>query len=88
VHYNYNNLLNIVKKFRSNSTVNKNDYYKRKVDNIFKYLNNKDIKRDFNSIRKELNKTKDINNSYRNALKYKEIFLEFDKELYEISKYL
>ena len=88
VHYNYNNLLNIVKNFRSNSTVNKNDYYKRKVDNIFKYLNNKDIKRDFNSIRKELNKTKDINNSYRNALKYKEIFLEFDKELYEISKYL
>ena len=88
LHYNYTNLFNIVKKFASNPKVNNNWYYKKKVDNIFSYLNNKDLKKDFATIKKEVSKAKDLDKIYTKVLKYKEIFLKLDKEIYEIAKSL
>jgi hypothetical protein len=59
-----------------------------KANDIFLYLNNKEFKKDIATIRKELNKTDDINALYLRALKYKEIFLKIDKEIYDIVKSL
>jgi hypothetical protein len=53
---------------------------------MFLYLNNKDLKKDISSIKKELKNSKDLNSLYIKALKYKEIFLKLDRELYIIVK--
>lgn len=88
LHYNYSNLLRIINVLHSHPTLNKNVYYKNKVDNIHSYLNNKDLKKDFALIQKTMNKAKDLNPIYKKVTKYKEIFLGLDKEIYEIAKAL
>jgi len=55
---------------------------------MFLYLNNKDFKKDIVAIKKELKNSKDLNSLYIKALKYKEIFLKLDREIYMIVKSL
>lgn len=88
LHYNYNNILKIVKKLKGNVALQKNWYYNKKVNNMFLYLNNKDLKKDIVAIKKELKNSKDLNSLYIKALKYKEIFLKLDREIYMIVKSL
>jgi hypothetical protein len=88
IRYNYYNILKIVKKLKSNIILQKNWYYNKKVNNIFLYLNNKNLKKDIDSIKKELKKSKKINSIYAKALKYKEIFSKLDREIYMIVKSL
>lgn len=84
IKYNFNNLLNNVKRLKSNTKLAKNNYYKTKVSDIFMYLNNKDLKKDFSTIKKEISKTKDLNTIYKKVIKYKNIFTKLDKEIYNI----
>jgi len=84
ISYNYTNLLNLVKKLNSNSNLNKNSYYKSKVNDIYLYLNNNDLKKDFQVINKEVVNADDLNSVYSKVMKYKEIFKKIDKELYSI----
>lgn len=88
IHYNYTNLFNLVKNFSSNPTLNKNTYYKKRVDNIFSYLNNADLKKDFQEINKEVIKATNLDSLYTRVLKYKDIFLKLDEEVYEIAESL
>ena len=86
LHYNYNNLFKVVKMIRMNKVLNKNLYYKQKINNIFLYLNNKNLIKDISSMKKELGKTKELNKLYSKALKYKKLFLRLDLEVYNIVK--
>jgi len=86
LHYNYNNLLTVAKSLRSNSLVNKNNFYKQKAENIYSYLNSSSLKKQILALKKEMKTTKNIDNLYKKALKYKEIFLKLDSEIYKIAK--
>ena len=84
LHYNYSNISRVVKKLNWNKEVKKNAYYSKKVNNIFLYLNNTKLKKDFVEIKKELKKTQDLDSIYLRVLEYKDIFSKIDKEVFFI----
>ncbi len=84
IHYNHSNILKIVKKLKSAPQVLKSAYYRKKVDNMFLYLNNKDLRKDMASIKKQMKKLDNLNNVYLTSLKYKDIFSKIDKDVYSI----
>jgi hypothetical protein len=86
LHYNYKNILKVVKILKGNTKLQKSAYLSKKVNNIFLYLNNKELKKEIVSVKKELKKTKDLNWIYLKVLKYKDIFLKLDKDIYNIVK--
>ncbi len=88
IHYNYNNLLGLVKKLNSNPILNKNAYYKKKINSIYLYLNSSKLKKDINDIKKNIKKAEHLESIYKNVLKYKEIFKKLDNEIYDTAKAL
>jgi hypothetical protein len=52
------------------------------------HLNNKNLKKDIVTIKKDLSKTEDLSSIYLKALKYKDIFSKIDKDIYTIVKSL
>ncbi len=85
--YNYNNIFNKVRILKSNTLLNKNTFYNNKVTNMFRYLNNQDLKKDMLNLRKESREEK-INSVYKQALKYKQIFINLNREMDSIIKSL
>jgi len=88
IHYNYNNLLKVATKLKSNSKVNKNVFYRQQSENIYSFLTNKTLKKDIIAMKKEMKDPKNINKVYKKALKYKEIFSSLDLDIYKIAKEL
>lgn len=88
IKYNYNNLLSNVQKLASTKELNKDNYYKNKLNKILSYLKSDDLKKDFISINKESNNTENLNSIYLRVMKYKEIFSSIDKEIFSIVEFL
>jgi len=84
LHYNYKNILNLAEKLKGELKVQKTKYFKEKVDVIYSYLTNENLIKNIASINKEIKSWKDLTPAYKKVLKYREIFISLDKEIYSV----